>query len=100
MTGIPFTKLSIDTRFKTTDSASTSDFRVQLNRTGFMPEGSTFCIDEVNIPYSWNTIEPGINDKLYITYRALTTDTAIPRIVSITPRDTLVSSSQRISLHN
>jgi len=85
MTGIPFTKVYIDTRFKTNDSVSNSNFRYQLNRTGFMPEGSTFCIDEINIPYSWNTIEPGINDKLYISYRALTTDTAVPKVLSITP---------------
>jgi len=50
MTGIPFTKVYIDTRFKTNDSVSNSDFRYQLNRTGFMPEGSTICIDEINIP--------------------------------------------------
>jgi hypothetical protein len=50
-----------------------------------MPEGSTFCIDDINIPYSWNTIEPGINDKLYISYRALLTDVATPRVLVITP---------------
>ena len=85
MTGIPFSKIYIDTRFKTKDSISNSDFRYQLSRTGFMPEGTKFCVDEVNILYSWNTVEPGINDKLCISYKALTSDTPIPRIVSITP---------------
>ena len=59
-------KMYIDTRLKTVDSASNSDFRFQLNRSAYMPVGSTFCIDEVNIPYAWNTIETNINDKLYI----------------------------------
>jgi hypothetical protein len=86
MTGIPFTKVMIDTRFKTTDSNSNSDFRYQLNRTGFMPEGTTFCIDEINIPYSWNTIETGINDQLYISYRQLISNPEIPRIITITPQ--------------
>jgi len=85
MAGIPFTKIMIDTRYKTKDSVSNSNFKYQLNRTGLMPEGSTFCIDDINIPYSWNTIEPGINDKLYISYRAQIADVPIPRVITITP---------------
>ena len=51
---------------KTNDLASTSDFRFQLNKTVFLPKDSTFCIDDVNIPHSWNTIETGVNDRLYV----------------------------------
>ena len=62
-------QMYIDTRLKTVDSARNSDFRFQLNRSAYMPVGSTFCIDEINIPYAWNTIEAGINDKLYIGWQ-------------------------------
>ena len=66
MTGIPIRKIYIDSRYKTNDSASASDFRFQLNKNAFMPVGSEFCIDEINIPYAWNTIELNSNDTMYI----------------------------------
>ena len=69
MTDLPFRKLYIDTRFKTTDSISNSDFKFQLRRPASMPQNATFCIDEVNIPNSWSTIETGINDKLYVGWQ-------------------------------
>ena len=62
-------KIYIDTRLKTVDSISNTDFRFQLSRGTHMPVGSTFCIDEVNIPYSWNTVEKDINDKLYVGWQ-------------------------------
>ena len=65
MTGLPFRKLYVDTRFKTTDSISNSDFKYQLRVPASMPVDTTFCIDEINIPYAWNTVELGVNDKLY-----------------------------------
>ena len=66
MTGIPLRKIYIDSRNKTGDSVSASDFRFQLNKNTFMPTGSEFCIDEINVPYAWNTIEPNTNDTMYI----------------------------------
>lgn len=65
-----------------TDSASDSDFRYQLNKNAFMPVGSEFCIDEINIPYAWNTIELDSNDKLYMVWYA--TDVSAPTYTSIT----------------
>jgi len=69
MTGLPFRKLYTDTRFKTTDSISNSDFKYQLRVPASMPANTTFCIDEINIPYSWNTIEEGINDKICVSWQ-------------------------------
>ena len=70
MTDLPFRKLYVDTRFKTTDSISNSDFKFQLRRPASMPANTTFCVDEINIPHAWNTIEAGINDKLYVSTMA------------------------------
>jgi hypothetical protein len=64
------------------DSASDSDFRYQLNKNAFMPVGSEFCIDEINIPYAWNTIERDTNDKLYMSWYA--TDESAQIYTSIT----------------
>ena len=49
---MPLRKVFIDSRYNTTDSASDSDFRFQLNKKAFMPVGSEFCIGEINIPYA------------------------------------------------
>ena len=69
MTGTPVRKIYIDSRYRTNDSASSSDFRYQLNKNTFMPVGSEFCIDEINVPYAWNTIEVNSNDNVYIALR-------------------------------
>jgi len=82
MTGIPVRKIYIDSRYKTTDSASDTDFRFQLNKNTFMPVGSEFCIDEVNIPYAWNTIELYSNDTMYMVWYA--TDQSAPTYTAIT----------------
>lgn len=66
MSGLPLRKLYVDTKFKTADSTSNSDFKFQLPRSAFMPKDSTFTVDEINIPYSWNTIEKDINDQMYV----------------------------------
>ena len=52
MTGLPVKKIYIDSRLKTRDSVSNSDFRFQLGKSVFLPKDSTFCIDDVNIPHS------------------------------------------------
>jgi len=86
MTDLPFRKLYIDTRFKTADSASNSDFSFQLGRTAFMNIGTTFCIDEINIPYAWNTIEAGVNDKLYIGWQITPSSQLGYTILTVPPK--------------
>ena len=69
MSGIQLRRLYIDTKFKTADSKSNSDFKFQLQRSAFMPPGSMFAIDEKNVPHSWNTIERNVNDAMYVGWR-------------------------------
>ena len=47
-----------------------------------MPTGSEFCIDEINVPYAWNTIEPNTNDTMYMVWYA--TDVSPPTYTKIT----------------
>ena len=85
MTGLPLRKIYIDTRLKTNDSASNSDFRFQLNKTVFLPKDSTFCIDDVNIPHSWSTIETGVNDRLYVGWQLTEANPLSYKIIIIPP---------------
>ena len=51
---------------KTPDSESTSNFFIELPETMLCPPSTVFYIDDVSIPHSWTTIEPGINSRLYL----------------------------------
>ena len=49
---LPVKKIYIDSRFKTDDSASHTDFKYDLGTTFNMPEGTNYSVDDVNIPNS------------------------------------------------
>ena len=86
MSGLPIRKLYVDTKFKTADSTSNSDFKFQLPRSAFMPVDSTFVIDEINIPYSWNTVEKDINDQMYIGWTSPSTGIRSHDAITIPPK--------------
>ncbi len=56
----------IDTRHKTANSVSNSDFTVVLSETISLPEGAVVYVDSVCLPYSWYTITDNFNDKIYV----------------------------------
>ena len=57
-------KICIDSRFKTFDSPSNSDFKIELKENYLVPENFGAVITDVCIPRSWYTVEP-YNNKLY-----------------------------------
>ncbi len=59
-------KIYIDSRFRTDNSSSSSDFKISLPESVNLPDNTKFFIDDVAIPHTWYTIEDGINDRLYI----------------------------------
>ena len=61
-----FKKVYIDTKFKTSDSRSTSDFSIELPETKHFENNSVFYIDDLACGHVWYTIETDINDKLYL----------------------------------
>ena len=63
---LPVKKIYIDTKYKTRDSVSNSNFKVELPETLLFPENSVFYIDDVCIPNSWYSVEENVNDKLYV----------------------------------
>ena len=58
-------KVYIDTRYKTDDSKSHSDFFIELPRTLNVPDNTICYITDVVIPVSWSTVDIR-NNKLYI----------------------------------
>jgi len=63
---LPLKKIYVDTRYRTPDSISTSNFKIELPYTVEMPNNSTFYITDISIEHSWLTVETGINDTMYI----------------------------------
>ena len=62
---LPIKKIFVDSRYRTADSASDSDFKVQLGRNIFLPDDCIMHIENVVIPHTWYTIEKGLNDGMY-----------------------------------
>ena len=58
-------KIYIDTRFKTKNSNSNSDFKFQLSQTVQLPDNCVCFIDDIIVPHSWYSIED-YNNRLYI----------------------------------
>ncbi len=61
-------KIYVDTRFKTVDSKSDSDFYIELPRAMNVPDKCVCYIDDIVIPVSWTMIDER-NSRLYLDYR-------------------------------
>ena len=61
---LPVKKLYIDSKAKTADSRSTSDFSLDLVESLTMPEGAVFQVCDVLIPHTWYLIDQ-YNRNLY-----------------------------------
>ena len=62
---LPIKKVYVDTAYKAPGSRTNSDFRFQLPESLTMPDNAVFFVDDVSVPHSWRTIEPGINDRFF-----------------------------------
>ena len=74
-------KKYIDTRYKTADSTSSTNFKINLPQSLTFPDNSVFYIDDVSIPNAWYVVEENINDKLYIN--VLSTNNLINKFYTI-----------------
>ena len=60
-------KVYIDTRYKTADSNSDSDFFIELPLAVSIPDKCICYIDDIVLPVSWTMID-NRNNKLYLGY--------------------------------
>ena len=86
---LPCKKIYIDTHFKTLDSASNSQFKIELPETLTLPHNTIFYVDNISIPHSWYTIEENLNDRLYVQVSAVEPDPLLKpnhcKIVQLSP---------------
>ena len=77
---LPIKKIYIHTLQKTADSASHSDFSVDLPTTYLMPDDTGFYVEDVCLPIAWWTVEEGVNDTLLWGQQLLGFDGTLPRM--------------------
>ena len=65
MSSLKYKKIYIDTRYKTPDSVSTSNFKINLPETLSFEGNTCFYIDDFTCGHSWTSIE-NFNNKFYL----------------------------------
>jgi len=65
---LPVKKIYLDSRFKTSDSKSHTDFKIDLGQSYYFPDDTYFYVDDVNIPNSWYSVESNSNSRMYVRY--------------------------------
>ena len=65
MSNLPIKKVYIDSRFKTSDSASDTHFKYELVESLQLPENTVCFIDDVIIPHSYFNVDSN-NNLLYV----------------------------------
>ena len=57
-----------DSRFRTRDSNSDSDFKIELKEPLDLPDNTVWYVDGISIPHAWRTIESH-NNKCCICFK-------------------------------
>ena len=93
---IPIKKIYIDSRFKSHDSVSDSNFYIDLPSNLLMPANTGFYIDDVAIPVSWFSVSEGRHDKLWFKMFP-SGGTPVIHTITIPPGDySLISFNQAL----
>jgi hypothetical protein len=67
--GLMINKICIDSRFRSGNSRSDTDFSIELPESILLPPGTKCYVTDISIVHAWYTIEQNVNDKLYFTYK-------------------------------
>ena len=54
-------RIYIDSRYRTPNSASASDFTIELNESIQLPRNSKVRLHDIAVPYSWRPVEENLN---------------------------------------
>jgi len=95
--GIPIKKVYIDSRFKTKDSKSNSEFKYELAESVELPDKCVCFVDDVIIPVSWYNIDENSKNIYVRRYQDLSntkTDRIVPIEVNNHTADTLTDAVQ------
>ena len=63
---LPIKKIYIDSKYRTPDSLSSSNFKYDLPESLLMRDNCVFYVCDVCVPHSWYTVESNINNTFYL----------------------------------
>ena len=64
---LPIKKIYVDSSKRLDKSLThSSDFTIELPMSISFPEYSTCYVSDISIPFSWRTVDAGVNDRLYV----------------------------------
>ena len=64
--GLTYKKIFVDSKYRLPQSASSSDFSIELNQNIECPEGTRMHITDISIPATFKTTEVGFYEYLYV----------------------------------
>ena len=62
---LPYSKIYIDTKYRTADSVSSSDFKIELPETLTLPPSTKAYLTDITMVNTIKTIIKDYNDKIY-----------------------------------
>jgi hypothetical protein len=65
MPNLPIKKIYVDSRFRTADSISTSNFKIELPNPVTTESDTVFFISDVCVPNVFRTIDKNYNNRIY-----------------------------------
>ena len=63
---LPVKKIYVDSKGRTVDSKSTTNFAIDMAESISMPEDAVFVVADILIPHTWYFLSPNDNRKLYL----------------------------------
>lgn len=78
-------RIYIDSRFRTPDSASASDFTVELNESFQIARESKVRLHDISIPYSWRTVEENLNQEIWLEEFPTQAANSTRRVLKLAP---------------
>ena len=65
MEDLTVNKICVDSRFRTAQSVSDTDFSIELPETVFLPSGTKCYVSEVSLVHAWYTVEKNQNNNFF-----------------------------------
>ena len=62
---LTYRKIFVDSKYRSSDSRSTSDVKIELQESFEIPDGTILQVHEVAVANVFHTIEVGVNNRLY-----------------------------------
>ena len=63
---LTYKKIFIDSKYRTEQSTSSSDFSIELNENLELPDDTSLYVTDISIPAFWKTTEVGFYEYMYV----------------------------------